>query len=193
MRFIASLALIAALLHSFSSQEAGIVSTPVSATAQSVLPRPSVLTQREDTHTPERSERLNLVRAELAEELRNHPSAGGRWEGLERDEYIAEVDEWASNLLVIMEELNDKEKVALAKELAAKDRVDYSTYFAYQVAAKYADGPVELPALTPHDPQGAMLAYGIVDRYGLELYRRSGVKTQEEVLRLKVEALKATF
>jgi hypothetical protein len=181
-----------AILFTFTGTELATDGEAVSR----ILSTPSAVIAEPQVDTPKlhsRASRLSAVREELREELRNHPSEGGRWDGLPRDEYIAEVDEWASNLLVIMEDLSDTEKVAVAKELANHERVDYSTYFAYQVAAKYADGPVELPPLTPHDPQESMLAYGIVDRYGLELYRRSGIKTDETVLQLKVEALKSAL
>lgn len=106
------------------------------------------------------------IREAVISELNRHPPEAEHWETLPQEEFLDEVDSWASGLLSIMDELSAQEKVAIAQQMAAEQKFNYRGYFAYRVIAQYGDGERPLPALESRSPIEQILAQGAQSRYG---------------------------
>jgi len=106
------------------------------------------------------------IREAVITELNRHPPEAQNWETLPREEFLDEVDTWASGLLSIMDELSAQEKIAIAQQVAAEQKFNYRGYFAYRVLAQYGQGHEPLPVLESHSPIEQILAQGAQSRYG---------------------------
>lgn len=137
---------------------------------------------------------VSKVREAVAAELKKHPPEAQNWETLPREQFLDEVDSWASGLIAIMDELSAQEKVAVVQQIAPATKFDYRGYFAYRVLAQYGQGHEPLPILKSKDPIEQTLAYGALDRYGVELYRQTDVVLKDDrLIQLQIDAIKSSM
>lgn len=197
MRSLLAIMAFAILAHILWSSEASHQRTPAALIelpkARSIVLNERVVGKQIPVLEDRRSQ-VAKVREAVVTELAKHPPEEQNWETLPREEFLDEVDNWASGLLAIMDELSAQEKVAIAQQVAADKKFNYRGYFAYRVLAQYGQGHEPLPVLKSKDPIEQTLAYGAIDRYGVAIYRQTDkVLQNDELIQLEVDAIKSSM
>lgn len=197
MRSLLAIMAFAVLAHVLWSSETNQQRSPA-AVIEIPKPRSVILSERSVGKSisvvENRRSKMSKVREAVLSELTKHPPELQNWETLPREELLEEVDNWASGLLAIMDELSAQEKVAIAQQVARDRKFDYRGYFAYRVLAQYGEGHEPVPVLKSNNPIEQALAYGALDRYGVELYRQTDVVLKDDrLIQLQIDAIKSSM